>query len=82
MDNLSVKQAASASIPQPIRSDGAGATDPGPRDVMRDMENPDMLVPPVTDSGLLPNMKFSFSDTHMQLNQGGGRVKLQSGIYR
>ncbi|MEK3916869.1 oxalate decarboxylase family bicupin [Paenibacillus sp. FSL H7-0331] len=71
MDNLSVKQAASASIPQPIRSDGAGATDPGPRDVMRDMENPDMLVPPVTDSGLLPNMKFSFSDTHMQLNQGG-----------
>ncbi|MCU6797733.1 oxalate decarboxylase family bicupin [Paenibacillus sp. WQ 127069] len=71
MDNLSVKQAASASIPQPIRSDGAGATDPGPRDVMRDMENPDMLVPPVTDSGLLPNLKFSFSDTHMQLNQGG-----------
>jgi oxalate decarboxylase len=71
MDNLPVKQAASASIPQPIRSDGAGATDPGPRDVMRDMENPDMLVPPVTDSGLLPNLKFSFSDTHMQLNQGG-----------
>ncbi|WP_240417689.1 oxalate decarboxylase family bicupin [Paenibacillus periandrae] len=71
MDNLSVKQAANASIPQPIRSDGAGATDPGPRDVMRDMENPDMLIPPVTDSGLLPNLKFSFSDTHMQLNQGG-----------
>ncbi|MFC0333856.1 oxalate decarboxylase family bicupin [Paenibacillus sepulcri] len=59
-------------IPEPIRrSDGAGATDPGPRDIMRDLENPDMLVPPVTDSGLLPNMKFSFSDTHMQLNQGG-----------
>ncbi|MEK3723263.1 oxalate decarboxylase family bicupin [Paenibacillus sp. FSL H8-0034] len=71
MDNLPVKQAANSSIPQPIRSDGAGATDPGPRDVMRDMENPDMLVPPVTDSGLLPNLKFSFSDTHMQLNQGG-----------
>ncbi|SFL53779.1 oxalate decarboxylase [Paenibacillus sp. 1_12] len=71
MDNLSVKQAAQASIPQPIRSDGAGATDPGPRDVMRDIENPNMLVPPVTDSGLLPNLKFSFSDTHMQLNHGG-----------
>jgi oxalate decarboxylase len=52
-------------------SDGAGATDLGPRDIMRDKENPDMLVPPVTDAGLLPNMKFSFSDTHMQLNQGG-----------
>lgn len=58
-------------IPQPIRSDGAGATDFGPRDVMRDLENPDMLVPPATDAGTIPNMKFSFSDTHMQLNYGG-----------
>jgi oxalate decarboxylase len=58
-------------VPQPIRKDGAGATDNGPRDVMRDLENPDMLVPPATDAGTLPNMKFSFSDTHMQLNFGG-----------
>lgn len=58
-------------VPQPIRSDGAGATDPGPRDVMRDIENPDMLVPPVTDSGIIPNLKFSFSDTSMVLKQGG-----------
>ncbi|MFC4598302.1 oxalate decarboxylase family bicupin [Cohnella hongkongensis] len=61
----------SGAIPQPIRRDGAGATDTGPRDVLRDLENPDMLVPPDTDSGTLPNMKFSFSDTHMQLNHGG-----------
>ncbi|KAA8756202.1 oxalate decarboxylase family bicupin [Paenibacillus sp. UASWS1643] len=58
-------------IPQPIRSDGAGGPDLGPRDVMRDIQNPDMLVPPVTDNGLLPNLKMSFSDTHMQLNHGG-----------
>ncbi|MCD9022130.1 oxalate decarboxylase family bicupin [Cohnella silvisoli] len=58
-------------IPQPIRKDGAGATDFGPRDVMRDLENPDMLVPPATDAGTMPNMKFAFSDTHMQLNHGG-----------
>lgn len=44
-------------IPQPIRKDGAGATDNGPRDVMRDLENPDMLVPPVTDAGSLPNIE-------------------------
>lgn len=62
---------AMSSIPQPIRADGAGATDTGPRDVMRDRENPDMLVPPVTDNGMIPNLKFSFSDTHMQLNHGG-----------
>lgn len=58
-------------VPQPIRSDGAGWIDRGPRDVMRDIENPDMLVPPTTDAGLIPNLRFSFSDTHMQLNQGG-----------
>ncbi|CAM4268430.1 oxalate decarboxylase [Paenibacillus endophyticus] len=66
------EQAMLGQIPQPIRpSDGAGNIDLGPRDIMRDMENPNMLVPPVTDSGLLPNLKFSFSDTHMQLNNGG-----------
>lgn len=58
-------------VPQPIRFDGAGGTDPGPRDVMRDLENPDLLVPPITDAGTVPNCKFSFSDTHMQLNHGG-----------
>lgn len=58
-------------IPQPIRADGAGATDPGPRDVMRDRQNPDQLVPPKTDAGTMPNLRFSFSDTHMQLNHGG-----------
>ncbi|WP_127579172.1 oxalate decarboxylase family bicupin [Paenibacillus koleovorans] len=67
-------QAANAAqgIPQPIRkSDGMGATDLGPRDVMRDIENPDMLVPPVTDNGLVPNLRFSYSDTHMTLSHGG-----------
>ncbi|RKP55058.1 cupin domain-containing protein [Cohnella endophytica] len=58
-------------VPQPINSLGQGAPDFGPRDIMRDAENPNMLVPPVTDSGLLPNLKMSFSDTHMKLNHGG-----------
>ncbi|MGG2081616.1 oxalate decarboxylase family bicupin [Lysinibacillus pakistanensis] len=58
-------------VPQPIRKDGAGGVDKGPRDIMRDLENPDMLVPPKTDAGLIPNLRFSFSDTHMTLNKGG-----------
>ncbi|MBB6674659.1 oxalate decarboxylase family bicupin [Cohnella nanjingensis] len=58
-------------VPQPIRSDGAGGPDYGPRDVLRDIENPDMLVPPETDAGLLPNLRMSFSDTHMTLSHGG-----------
>lgn len=57
-------------VPQPIRYDGTGGYDTGPRDIMRDLENPDMLVPPETDAGLLPNMRFSFSDTSMTLNRG------------
>ncbi|GGE09047.1 oxalate decarboxylase [Marinithermofilum abyssi] len=58
-------------LPQPIREDGAGGVDLGPQDVMRDLENPDMLVPPATDAGTIPNLKFSFSDTHMYLKHGG-----------
>ncbi len=57
--------------PQPIRSDGFGALDKGPRNVERDRQNPDMLVPPATDYGLLPNLKFSFADAHMTLKPGG-----------
>ncbi|CAH1208929.1 Oxalate decarboxylase OxdD [Paenibacillus plantiphilus] len=71
MDNGTDRPFPAKSIPQPIRSDGAGGVDRGPRDIMRDMENQNMLVPPVTDAGLLPNLRFSFSDTHMQLNHGG-----------
>ncbi len=51
--------------------DGAGATDTGPRDILRDLENPDMLVPPSTDTGVIPNLKFSFSDTNMTIRPGG-----------
>ncbi|MDX8361441.1 oxalate decarboxylase family bicupin [Cytobacillus sp. IB215316] len=61
----------SEDVPQPIREDGAGATDLGPRDILRDIENPDMLVPPKTDAGRIPNLKFSFSDTPMSLYHGG-----------
>ena len=59
-------------IPQPIRkSDGKGWLDLGPRDIWRDIENPDLLVSPQTDGGTLPNMKFSFSDAHQRLQPGG-----------
>ena len=38
---------------------------------MRDRQNPDMLVPPATDRGTLPNLRFAFSDAHMRLEPGG-----------
>lgn len=57
--------------PEPIRSDGAGALDLGPQNIERDRQNPDTLVPPATDFGLTPNLKFSMSDSHMILKPGG-----------
>jgi oxalate decarboxylase len=55
---------------QPQRP-GHGGTDPGPRNLMRDGQNPDILVPPSTDHGTLPNLRFSFADAHMRLETGG-----------
>jgi oxalate decarboxylase len=58
------------SVPQPQRP-GHGGTDPGPRNLLRDRQNPDLLVPPATDHGTLPNLRFSFSDSHMRQETGG-----------
>jgi oxalate decarboxylase len=58
------------SAPQPQRP-GYGGTDPGPRNLARDRQNPDLLVPPATDHGTLPNLRFSFSDAHVRLGSGG-----------
>src|ERR1700724_1741517 len=57
-------------VPQPRRP-GRGGTDPGPRNLMRDRQNPDLLVPPSTDHGTLPSLRFSFSDSHVRLESGG-----------
>src|SRR5271170_4565577 len=57
-------------VPQPQRP-GRGGTDPGPRNLTLDRQNPDLLVPPSTDHGTLPNLRFSFSDAHVRLESGG-----------
>lgn len=57
-------------VPQPQRP-GHGGTDPGPRNVLRDRQNPDLIVPPSTDHGTLPNLRFSFSDAHVRQESGG-----------
>lgn len=57
-------------VPQPSRGD-QGGLDPGPRNVELDRQNPDLLVPPASDSGTVPNLKFSFSMAHSRLEKGG-----------
>jgi oxalate decarboxylase len=56
--------------PQPIRGD-LGAPILGPRNVPLERENPDLLASPYTDSGTIPNLKFSFTTARNRLITGG-----------
>ncbi len=58
---------------QPVRPirDGRGAAILGPTNPAREAENPDILVPPPTDQGSMPNLRWSFSDSRMRLEEGG-----------
>ncbi|WP_354036475.1 oxalate decarboxylase family bicupin [Bradyrhizobium sp. S3.2.6] len=48
-----------------------GAPIAGPRNPEREQENPDILRPPSTDHGSMPNLRFSFADAHMKMREGG-----------
>ena len=56
--------------PQPIR-DNQGASILGPTNPPREAQDPDLLAPPRTDHGTLPNLKWSFADSHNHLSKGG-----------
>jgi oxalate decarboxylase/phosphoglucose isomerase-like protein (cupin superfamily) len=57
-------------MPQPTRP-GKGGTNPGPKNPVRASQNQDILSPPAADHGTLPNLRFSFDDSHMRLESGG-----------
>jgi oxalate decarboxylase len=56
--------------PQPIRGD-EGARILGAHNRPLQRLNPDILVPPATDSGTIPNLKYSFDAAHNRLLSGG-----------
>jgi oxalate decarboxylase len=62
---------AAATELMPSRRPGVGGSDPGPRNPAREQANPDMLNPPSTDHGTLPNLRFSFADAHVRQESGG-----------
>jgi oxalate decarboxylase len=68
--NYNNKENEKNSLPQPIRGND-GFVDRGPRNIALDQQNPNMLVPPVTDHGTVPNLKFPFSMSHNRLQEGG-----------
>lgn len=55
---------------QPVESQ-KGAPILGPRNPAREGENPDLLRPPPTDHGTIPNLRFSFADAHVKMRDGG-----------
>lgn len=43
----------------------------GPQNPERQKQGRDTIRPPDTDAGKMPNMKWSFADSHMRLEEGG-----------
>ncbi|KAF4125416.1 oxalate decarboxylase [Geosmithia morbida] len=56
---------------QPISGDGKGAPILGGTDRERDQSNPDNLGRQSTDNGIVPNLKWSFSDSKTRILNGG-----------
>jgi oxalate decarboxylase len=60
----------SDTTPEPV-ADGRGATILGPRNIPLERQNPSLLVSPATDSGTVPNLKFSFAQARNRVLTGG-----------
>lgn len=56
--------------PLPYRN-SKGADIIGPRNLPRERQEPDLVRPPTTDHGTLPNLKWSFADSHVRIEEGG-----------
>jgi oxalate decarboxylase len=67
---LVTEAARSAGEPLPMRGN-EGADIIGPRNPSREAEDAFTLAPPATDHGIMPNLKWSFADSHMRLEEGG-----------
>jgi oxalate decarboxylase len=61
---------AGSGAPRPVRGDD-GAPIIGPRNEPLERQNPDLVAPPATDSGTVPNLKFSFDTAHTRITTGG-----------
>ncbi|KAI1741345.1 oxalate decarboxylase family bicupin [Xylaria scruposa] len=56
--------------PLPYRN-GLGASVLGPWNWERSRQNPDLVRPPSTDHGDMKNMRWSFADSHVRIEEGG-----------
>jgi len=56
--------------PLPYRN-GQGASVLGPWNWERSRQSPDLVRPPSTDHGNMANMRWSFADSHVRIEEGG-----------
>ncbi|KAI9899100.1 hypothetical protein N3K66_005561 [Trichothecium roseum] len=56
--------------PLPFRN-GLGASVLGPWNPERSRQGPDLVRPPSTDHGNVANMRWSFADSHIRIEEGG-----------
>jgi len=56
--------------PLPFRN-GLGSSVLGPWNPDRARQNPDLVRPPSTDHGDVPNLRWSFVDSHIRIEEGG-----------
>jgi oxalate decarboxylase family bicupin protein len=56
--------------PLPYRN-GDGANVFGPQNKAREQQEPDVIRPPTTDHGTMKNMKWSFADSHIRIEESG-----------
>lgn len=57
-----------------IRGNGSlldAARDPGPNNAALDARNPSAMIPPESDAGAVPTFKYSYSQAHKRLYDGG-----------
>ncbi len=59
-----------AKSPHPIRGKKGGSI-LGPTNPARELGDRDRIAPPATDAGTMPNLKWTFADSHMRLEDGG-----------
>lgn len=64
-------QAQTSSMAGPAVRGTEGASIIGQHNLSREVEEPNTLHPPKTDHGTIPNLKWSFTDSHMRLEEGG-----------
>lgn len=65
-----IKPSRVSRLPRPIRGKKGGSI-LGPKNPKREAEDRDRIAPPRTDAGTMPNLKWSFADSHMRLEKGG-----------